>query len=248
MKIKTSPTARALLSAVLIAGLLTPASAAHADGDATAPSDAVVLKDGSKLRGTVIEEDPKRGVTMLLLDGTTRNVAKASLDHIDYAPTTPRRSAAPLVAPIAPIAPPPVVYGSSSPAPPVVMTHSNTGVVVAGAAMLGAGALLVLGGGVYYSSSTKNHTARYGQCPNVNDCNVGSETFHDSDGETIAAGLIVGGAVLVVAGAIVLVVGSRHHTVAPAAWLAAGTPHLALGEVSSPVFVTPSRGGLTLHF
>jgi hypothetical protein len=238
---------RKLLAVVLVLGLLTPASRARAGGEATAPPDTVVLKDGSKLRGTVIEEDPKRGVTVLLLDGTTRKVAKPVLDHIDYAPP-----AAPVVAPVAPaapVAPPPVVYANTEAPAPAPAAHRSSGALVAGAILMSVGAIVVVGGSIYYVNSAQTRTASYNQqCYPGEGCSYDYETYHDSTGVSIATGLIVVGAVVLVAGAITTLVGARRRAPAPVASLPPGMPRLVLGDAASSLCLVPSGDGLTLHF
>jgi hypothetical protein len=90
--------------------ILLAASSAQADDK----PDTVVLKSGGRLRGTVMEEDPQRGVSIKLLDGTTRKVLPKEVDHVDYAaaasppsiaPRPPPTPAAPL-----PMALPPPMY------------------------------------------------------------------------------------------------------------------------------------------
>jgi len=46
--------------------------------------DVVVLKDGGRLRGTVIEESRGRGVRIRLLDGVVREVEPANVDRVQY--------------------------------------------------------------------------------------------------------------------------------------------------------------------
>lgn len=52
--------------------------------------DVVYLKNGGRLRGTVVEDDPKKGITLRLLDGKIRFVERSAIDHVGYSPTTPK--------------------------------------------------------------------------------------------------------------------------------------------------------------
>ena len=62
---------RVLAPAVVACGLLFASSAR-----AAAP-DEVLLANGGRLRGTVMEDDPVKGVSIQLLDGSTRRVPHA---------------------------------------------------------------------------------------------------------------------------------------------------------------------------
>jgi hypothetical protein len=89
------PALLALTGAVLLA----PTNA-YAD-------DIVFLKGGGRVRGTVIEEDPKAGVRIKLADGSFRTVTHAQVDRVEYAPAeapppvpvVPAPAAAAVVAP-----------------------------------------------------------------------------------------------------------------------------------------------------
>ena len=71
---------------------------------AGAPLDTVYLVNGGRARGTVIEDDPARGVTLQLGDGTIRSYARSEVQRIEYGePTTPP----PTLVPPPPTTPPP---------------------------------------------------------------------------------------------------------------------------------------------
>src|SRR5450755_532656 len=204
---------RAALSGVLALTLLASTCPARADGEPTAPPDTVVLKDGGRLRGTVIEEDPRRGVTVQLLDGTTRKVGKSALDHVEYAPA-PAPPAAPAPATAA-VAPPPVTYATPEAPPPP--KPPGRGLMVAGLVLMPIGAVGIIGGIAYYASASTSHTAVAGQgCDPITGCTNVYETYHDSSGQGIAAGIIVGGVVFFTVGMIMTLVGAHHRAPVPA--------------------------------
>jgi hypothetical protein len=92
-----------------LAALLHAASAL-ADG-----GDVVLLKNGGRVRGAIVIEDPVTGVRVRLADGTVRNVAAADVQSVIYEGQAESASPPPVVAP-PPVAPPPVVVAP----PPVV--------------------------------------------------------------------------------------------------------------------------------
>ncbi len=120
---------RALLVATgMILALATAVGTARAQGPSTAqaPSDrddVVVLAGGGRVRGTVVEEDPRKGVRIRLLDGTMRSVSAAQVVEVRYGATqatatAPAPVAAPPPAPApAPLVPPPLPSPSPSLAP-----------------------------------------------------------------------------------------------------------------------------------
>jgi len=73
--------------------------------------DTVFLKDGGRLRGQVIEEHPKQGLRIRLLDGAIREVPRDEIDRVEYAGTLP-------APPVAPAAPGPAVLGPAAPPGP----------------------------------------------------------------------------------------------------------------------------------
>jgi hypothetical protein len=83
--------------------------------------DTVLLTNGGRMRGTIMEEDPQRGVSVRLPDGTVRKLEASEVKEVHYAsgpaPTRPQGPAA--TAPV----PPPVVTPPPPPAqrppPPV---------------------------------------------------------------------------------------------------------------------------------
>jgi len=98
-----------------------PAPAPRAKS-AEAPIDSVYFLGGGRVRGTVIEENPKTGVKVRLLDGTVQNYSRDDLVRIEYADGSVSRRvtpapAAPAVTP-APAPPPPA-------APPLPTTRPD---------------------------------------------------------------------------------------------------------------------------
>jgi hypothetical protein len=68
---------RRLLALSITGAVLAFSVAAHAD-------DVVYLKDGGRIRGTVMEERPDRGVTIRLADGSVRSVPTDEVKIVDY--------------------------------------------------------------------------------------------------------------------------------------------------------------------
>lgn len=65
-------------AAFLFAALVTPRAFA---GDV---DDTVLLKNGGRVRGTVLEESPQTGVSVRVADGTIRTIPAAEVDHVVY--------------------------------------------------------------------------------------------------------------------------------------------------------------------
>lgn len=59
-------------------------SASSKSAHAADAVDTVVLKSGGKLRGVVMEQDPRTGVSIKLLDGTTRAIPAADVASVEY--------------------------------------------------------------------------------------------------------------------------------------------------------------------
>jgi hypothetical protein len=102
-----------LLGSLLLASLAVAAPARAGDTD-----DTVFLKNGGRVRGTVMTEDPKQGVKVKLADGTVKTVGAAEVDHVDYggaAAAAPPPPATPEPAPATP--PPPAAAPPAAPPP-----------------------------------------------------------------------------------------------------------------------------------
>jgi hypothetical protein len=106
--------------------LIGHARVALADGD-----DVVLLKNGGRVRGTVMEESPDKGVRIKLLDGAIRVVA-AEVQSVSYgsggaqAPPSEAQSAP---APSQPAAPPPP-QPTTPQSPPLAPESTEAGVLV----------------------------------------------------------------------------------------------------------------------
>lgn len=100
----------AVASAIVLATSF--AAAAERDGD-----DVVLLTNGGRLRGTIIEEDPSNGVRVKLSDGTMRTLKPGEVRELRYhgAPTP---SSTPEAAPNPPSAPAETPSASLPPAGP----------------------------------------------------------------------------------------------------------------------------------
>ncbi|MET0385577.1 MAG: hypothetical protein ABW321_06445 [Polyangiales bacterium] len=96
---------------VVCMGMCWSLSAAHAQ-DAV---DTVYLKNGGRVRGTVISEEPDAGVTLKQIDGKTRVIPAADVKQVEYAQPA-----------AAPAPPPPVAAPGAAPAPLPVYTPYQT--------------------------------------------------------------------------------------------------------------------------
>lgn len=84
----------ALAIAMLLVPTIAAAQEASSPAPATAPAampDIVVLKDGSMLRGTIVELDKQKEVTIQLPTGKTRTIA---MSEVTYAGAEADRSTA----------------------------------------------------------------------------------------------------------------------------------------------------------
>lgn len=90
---------------------------------ASAPLDTVFLTNGGRLRGTILEDDPARGVTLQMIDGTLRSLPRSEVSRVLYAqdPPAPREPAPSSPATGAsphPQAPPPAAEPPTAAPPP----------------------------------------------------------------------------------------------------------------------------------
>jgi hypothetical protein len=88
-----------------------PRAPARAEG----PLDTVYFMAGGRVRGTVIEESPREGVTIRLLDGSVRNYLRSELVRIEYADGSVSRRRQPSSRQAVPTYP----VAASTPTPPV---------------------------------------------------------------------------------------------------------------------------------
>jgi hypothetical protein len=154
-------------SVLAIGAVLALASAAHA-GDA---DDTVLLTNGGRVRGTVLEEDPTTGVRLRMPDGKVRTFKKAQVKSVKYggeaadaqpAPAAPPTSAPVVSAPPEPARAPdlasyggqPAGFGPSQDQP--VPKHRRVGLLVTGIVAMGAGVILLpIGGAVFAINANK---------------------------------------------------------------------------------------------
>jgi len=94
-----------------------PAPKAKPAEPVPAPVDNVYFLGGGRVRGTVIEENPKTGVKVRLLDGSIQVYSRDDLVRIEYADGSVSRRVPP-AAPVAPVVPPPAPQPSAAPAQP----------------------------------------------------------------------------------------------------------------------------------
>jgi hypothetical protein len=101
------------------AKLEVPAPRARPAEPVKAPIDNVYFLGGGRVRGTVIEENPKTGVKVRLLDGSVETFSRDDLVRIEYADgSVSRRVTQPAVAAVPPLAVAPPPAAPAQPVPP----------------------------------------------------------------------------------------------------------------------------------
>jgi hypothetical protein len=139
-----------------VAAFLLSLSSAFADD-----FDTVLLKNGGRLRGKVMEEDPKSGVSIKLIDGVVKRVRPDEVKSVEYAASV----APPLPAPPSPGPPPPAVPVAAIGAPlpalavepaPAARSGASSGLMVAGLVTLGTGAVAVGVGSVLITTASSD--------------------------------------------------------------------------------------------
>ncbi len=80
--------------------------------------DVVYFLAGGRVRGTVIEENPKTGVKVRLLDGSIQTYSRDDLVRIEYADGSVSRRVTPAPAPAPMAAPPPAAQPTAATPPP----------------------------------------------------------------------------------------------------------------------------------
>lgn len=182
------------MGALVFTGYLLLTTVALAD----APPDTVFLVNGGRLVGSVVTEDPERGVTIKLLDGTIRTVKREDVKTVQYGATTaaaaPPNSATQtesrpiLLAPVAPA--------------PELQVRNNPGLFVAGLVLTIVGGASTLAGGVTLAAGFAQD----------DECNS------EAEGTCIAGGTLLGlGIASIGAGIPMMIVGGRRVP-ARAAW------------------------------
>jgi hypothetical protein len=191
-------TSRWIVSTALVLGVVASAGSARAD-------DTVFLVGGGRVRGTIMAEEPGKGVTIRLADGTTRVIKAAEVQRVQYeekeAPAAapapaPLPAPAPAPGPVAaPYGPPPAYM---VPPPPMASTSSGThrrkGLLATGIVFLSAGVIAMPCGGAALAAS---HHANY---------NYG---YYSDDKDLRAAGdgLLIGGGIAIATGLPLFIVG-----------------------------------------
>lgn len=222
-----------------------PAIAHAGDND-----DTVFLKNGGRIRGTVLVEDPGKGVTIKLADGTSRTLAPAEVKNVEYGGAAAAPAAAPTPAPVAsapapapaaaapaPAAPAPAALPiSATPAQPAEPHyHRRMGLLITGIVVMGAGAVAA-GVGAGLAVSAEGHG---------NSCNgSGSGGCTDESTQAAGIGLAVLGGVALAAGAPFLILGMIKKPDDPRA--ESGKITLVPGRVALTPVATNNTWGLQL--
>jgi hypothetical protein len=94
-----------MVPSLVAALLLLPSPARASDSD-----DVILLNNGGRVRGVVVEEDPQTGVRIKLLDGTIRTIKRADIREVRY-------HGEPAAPPTPVAAPPPTPVAAPAPAP-----------------------------------------------------------------------------------------------------------------------------------
>ena len=101
-----------LVRSIVCFMLVSTAAPAFADDEGP---DIVLLKNGGRLRGTVVEENPSTGVRIKLPTGTIKTVAAKEVDKVEYGGG--RATGAPSGTPPSPSTTPPAPPADAQPAP-----------------------------------------------------------------------------------------------------------------------------------
>lgn len=134
------------VSLVLVAGIPSVARAGDTD-------DTVLLKNGGRVRGTVLVEDPDSAVIVKVADGTTRVIKFSDVQGVQYGaqPTAP--AVAPAPAPVAvPVAPASIAVPKAPTTAPVTEAlppprrHRRKELLWTGVIVMGVGAGTALAG------------------------------------------------------------------------------------------------------
>jgi hypothetical protein len=211
---------RICLFAVLILGVLFPATQARADE----PIDTLLMTNGGRMRGTVMEEDPQKGTSIKLLDGTVKRLKPGEVKEVMYGGQEPGAAAVP---PIAPLPPPPPPSAVQAPAGvlPALDDHPPTGKTAAaagsrpGGGLITAGIVLLCGGAAVAL--------------------IGFGVGQSDPGGGAIATMAVGGSIMVLGGILGIAGASvRSSSRAPA----------SPGKVSIDPWLLPGRAGLRVTF
>ena len=171
-------------------------SAAYAD-DVT---DVVMLTNGGRLRGVVAEEDPVKGVTIKLIDGTVRKLSVKEVKEIVHGSVAPiAPPPAPAAAqPIVMMAPPPYAGYPGYPPPARPTERQSTGLWAGGRVLTILGSLTLPVGGTTIATSD--------ECKHDSQCPAG-------------AALLVGGSLFLSGGIVMMVMGGKRVPVTTTGWM-----------------------------
>jgi hypothetical protein len=238
---------RNLLGGGLVVALVALCGVAQA-GDV---DDTVFLKGGGRIRGTIVEEEPTKGVRIKLPDGRTRTLKPAEVDHVQYAADAPAPAAAPAPAPepapaLAPTAsappPAPTYYAASppawggAPAPESGRRMRSKGLFIAGVTVGGVGVLGVAGGLGLFAASRDSKSCPYIYTTTEYVAGSSTQVTHDEsrpcDDKSLAtisyAVMGVGGAALAF-GVIGTILGARKRPTESASYV----PSVSIGTTSA---------------
>jgi hypothetical protein len=188
-----------LVCAALLASSVLVAAPARADAPpAGAPLDEVMLTDGGRVRGTIMVEDARSGVSMRLPDGTTAFVPTARIVAVHYAAAP---SAYPSTTPSYTLPPP----------PPLRRMHRRPGLIAGGGVLMGLGLVNALMGGYFIAFNQIQYSS---DCMLADDHATGgywsSDCGHRDDTlQSLGIGMLVGGGLALAAGIPMLVVGIK---------------------------------------
>jgi hypothetical protein len=215
-----SMSAKRVVAAMFLVASIPVTSMAQADE----PSDVVMLANGGRMRGTVVEHDPSKSTTIRLLDGTTRKLKASEVARIQYGEAAVPAAALPVAAPLPPPAPPPVVLAPVSFAAPAATPRraadsddasavetrmKSKPLFVTGIILMGVGAVAAVAGGAYYAAHSGTQTAGYQSCGDLG-CTNSHENYQDSTDTTIGEGLAVGGGIAVATGLVFMLIGKHR--------------------------------------
>lgn len=218
-----------LLGAALVAATLPFATIAHAEE----PIDTVVLSNGGRVRGSVLESEPKTGTTIRMLDGTTRKLKPAEVTRVEYGEDS--APAPPPPASLAPIAasgaiasngasPIPAAEGDPAHAPSnkmqIKMQMRSTPAFVTGTVLVSLGAVLGIAGAILFAANSQTKDASYQDCNTglnggLGPCATEHEAYTNSTGKTTGEVLLVVGSLGMVTGLVIALVGGARVPAKP---------------------------------
>jgi hypothetical protein len=192
-----------IVCAALFASSVLASSSARADvPPAAAPLadarvDEVLLTDGGRVRGTIMVEDARSGVSIRLPDGTTAFVPAARIVavHYAYAPSTYPGMMPPYTLP---------------PPPPLQRRHRRPGLIAGGGVLMGLGLVHAMMGGYFiaFSQAQYSSTCITDEYSNGEYWSSGCD-HRDDTLQSLGIGMLVGGGLALAAGIPMLVIGLK---------------------------------------